>query len=308
MGFLTDITDALGLTDSGADSRALERQTAAMEEANKLQREMYEENVQRLSPYAEAGGKGFSQLVDMTNNYQDFRNADGPFKGHSGVFTMADFRKDPAYEFRMREGQKAIDRSAAARGMRHSGATLKSLARFGQDLGSQEYDKAYNRFNQDYGNAYNRFNQEQGNRFNRVGNIANIGLSANQSMNSAGTNFGNQMAQNAISLGNAQANYEMNKGNTMKDLWQMGTSAVMACWVARAVFGKESPKWLQARNYIMNIGPEWFKKLYLAHGEKFAKKVEKSKTLKIIIRPLFEYFAWRGKQSLKLKPCEVAHA
>lgn len=326
MGFLTDITDGIGLTDSGAGSRAMERQAAAMEEANKFQRQAYEEGKERLNPYATAGNQSFSDLVNMTNNYQNFSDAEGPFKGHSGVFTMADFKQDPGYQFRMQEGQKAIDRSAAARGMNQSGATLKAMARFGQNLGSSEYNNAYNRFNQDYSNSYNRFNSDQDRKFNRVGNIANMGLSANQSMNGLSTNFGNSMANNAMALGNAQASYEMNKGNTMKDLWEMGGQAfgtfatggfgggklldspARACWVARAIFGDKNPKWLDARNYVLNIGPKWFRKLYLKHGESFSHKVKKSKALKLALTPLFEYFAWRGKEKQSLKTREVAHA
>ena len=297
MGFLTDITDAIGLTDSEAGGRAYDRQAAAMEEANKFQREAYDESKSRFNPYIEAGNKSFNDLVGMTNSYKDFSEADGPYKGHSGVFTMKDFKTDHGYNFRMSEGQKAIDRSAASRGMSQSGATLKALARFGQNTASQEYNNAYNRFNQDYGNSYNRYNMDQDRRFNRVGNISNMGFQANQSLAGMNQSFGNQMAQNAISLGNAGANYEMNKNNTMRDLWKMGATAITACWVARAVFGASNQKWKFARNYILNIGPVWFRNLYLKHGEKFSHTVKKYPLLKKAITPLFEYFAWRGKES-----------
>jgi hypothetical protein len=55
------------------------------------------------------------------------------------------WQTDPGYEFRLGEGQRAIERSAAARGGLLSGGTLKDTMRFGQDMASNEYMKVYNR-------------------------------------------------------------------------------------------------------------------------------------------------------------------
>lgn len=83
--------------------------------------------------------------------------------------------------------------------------------------------------------------------------------------------------------------------DTIGGLAQIGATVAAACWVARAIFGETNPKWLAARNYICNIGPGWFYNLYIKYGESFSKKVKKSKILKVILRPFFEYFAFRGK-------------
>jgi len=53
--------------------------------------------------------------------------------------------EDPGYQFRLDEGRKAMERSAAARGTLRSGATLKGLIDYGQNTASDEYQKAYNR-------------------------------------------------------------------------------------------------------------------------------------------------------------------
>ncbi|ANS03860.1 hypothetical protein [uncultured Mediterranean phage uvDeep-CGR2-AD3-C76] len=53
--------------------------------------------------------------------------------------------EDPGYQFRLDEGRKAMERSAAARGTLRSGATLKGLMDYGQNTASEEYQKAYNR-------------------------------------------------------------------------------------------------------------------------------------------------------------------
>jgi len=48
-------------------------------------------------------------------------------------------RSLPAYQFDQQEGRRAVDRSAAARGMDASGRTLKDLTRFGTGLADQTY-------------------------------------------------------------------------------------------------------------------------------------------------------------------------
>jgi hypothetical protein len=57
-----------------------------------------------------------------------------------------DQNTDPGYGFRFAEGMKGLERSAAARGGLLSGATLKGITRYGQDMGSQEYQNAFNRY------------------------------------------------------------------------------------------------------------------------------------------------------------------
>jgi hypothetical protein len=80
-------------------------------------------------------------------------------------------------------------------------------------------------------------------------------------------------------------------------------SAGGACWVARAVFGEDNPKWLMARIFVVNISPEWFKNLYLKHGEQFAEVVKKNKLLKLAIKPIFEVFAFIGENHARAKLC-----
>ncbi len=55
------------------------------------------------------------------------------------------FEASPGYQFRLAEGNKALDRSAASRGLRLSGAQLKGLTRFNQGAASQEFGNWYSR-------------------------------------------------------------------------------------------------------------------------------------------------------------------
>jgi hypothetical protein len=80
---------------------------------------------------------------------------DPDFGTYARDFGMQDFQQDPGYEFRMSEGMKALERSAAARGGLLSGSMLKGIQRFGQDMGSQEYQNAFNRYQVNRSNQLN---------------------------------------------------------------------------------------------------------------------------------------------------------
>jgi len=53
-----------------------------------------------------------------------------------------------AYRFAFDQGQQAIERSAAAKGMLNSGNILAELAKYGQGMASQQYDKEADRLGQ----------------------------------------------------------------------------------------------------------------------------------------------------------------
>jgi hypothetical protein len=61
-------------------------------------------------------------------------------------------------------------------------------------------------------------------------------------------------------------------------------AAAMMCWVAREVYGIESGKWMQFREWMLNDSPSWFRKLYLKYGERFAKFISNKPRIKSIIR------------------------
>ena len=61
------------------------------------------------------------------------------------VYDSQDLERDPGYQFRMREGEEALSNWWNAQGRSDSGAGAKAVARWAQDLGSQEYGQAYNR-------------------------------------------------------------------------------------------------------------------------------------------------------------------
>lgn len=113
-------------------------------------------------------------------------------------FSLADFEQDPGYAFRVSEGMKALERSAAARGSLFGGGTLRALTRYGQDMGSQEYL-----------NAYNRFQQNRLTRYNMLAGVAGLGQTSAGQLVSAGQqtagNIGNFLVGGATAAGAARA-------------------------------------------------------------------------------------------------------
>ncbi|MCK4826846.1 hypothetical protein KA005_64520, partial [bacterium] len=57
-----------------------------------------------------------------------------------------EFEESPGYQFRLGEGQKAIERGAAARGGALSGAAVKAGMRYGQQFATQDYDNFLRRY------------------------------------------------------------------------------------------------------------------------------------------------------------------
>ena len=177
----------------GAKSAASTQADAANRAAD-LQRQTYEEQTKLNAPYREAGLAAQNQLLTYLGLPGGTQGAN--YGKYAQDFGMNDFVTDPGYAFRLSEGQKALDRSAAARGGLISGGALKAATRYGQDMGSQEYQNAYTRY------QTNRTNQLQ-----PLGNLQAVGVNAtNQQAAQAGqygTNAGNLItgAGNAIAAG-----------------------------------------------------------------------------------------------------------
>jgi hypothetical protein len=77
-----------------------------------------------------------------------------PFTGP----TAEEMTEDPGYQFRLRQGQEALERSGAARGVTNTGGTLRDIMDYGQRSASQEYGNVFSRQRDVYDlNERNRF-------------------------------------------------------------------------------------------------------------------------------------------------------
>jgi len=160
---------------------------AATKYATDIQQQQFEQQRADQEPWRLAGVNALGQMTQGT----------APGGEMVRPFGMSDYQADPGYQFRLDEGMKALERSAAARGGLLSGATMKGIERFGQQSASDEYQ-----------NAYNRYQTNQGNQFNRLASLAGVGQTATNALGQAGQayagNVGNLAMQNASNVGNAQ--------------------------------------------------------------------------------------------------------
>lgn len=183
-----------GVMSSKAAGSAADAQIQSTNAANATQLEMFNQNRADQQPWREAGVTALGQLGAGTVNGGDF-NRD---------FTMADFTKDPGYEFRMQQGQRGLDSSAAARGGALSGGAIKASERYNQDYASGEYQ-----------NAYNRFNADRTARFNRLSSLAGVGQTATNQVGAQGAQVASSIAENQIGAGNARASGYIGQGNAV---------------------------------------------------------------------------------------------
>lgn len=93
-------------------------------------------------------------------------------------FQPGDLTQDPGYQFRLYEGQKALERSLAAQGLGQSGQALKAAQEYGQGLAGQTYDDAYRRYlalNQQIGGLASQGQQAAGTLGNVLAGQGQIG-------------------------------------------------------------------------------------------------------------------------------------
>jgi hypothetical protein len=147
-------TQANAARETGAlQSDVADRQLA-------LQKRQYEEGVQRQQPFLTAGTNALARMQAGEFTQPAAFNANDPRYAQPGAFSFGknDFQADPGYAFRLSEGTKALERSAAARGGLISGTALKAASRYSGDLASQEYQNAYQRALTGYGTQVDRSN------------------------------------------------------------------------------------------------------------------------------------------------------
>ena len=100
-----------------------------------------------------------------------------------------------------------------------------------------------------------------------------------------GINMAMSQRSDNMNLLGAQAQADASRSAGMMGMiGSLGGAAIGLCWVAREVYGVTDPRWKQFREWMLNDSPSWFRKLYIKHGEKFAKFISNKPRIKAIIR------------------------
>jgi hypothetical protein len=179
---------------------AAKTQAAAAGQAADIQQQQYEQTRADQAPYREAGYKALAELQRTAGNVP------GAFK-----FGASDYQADPGYAFRLAEGQKALDRQAAARGGLISGGALRAAQRYGQEMGSQEFGNAYNRALTGYNTGVASENQL----YNRQAGLAGIGQTSTNLVGQAGQNYATNVGNLMTGAGAAQAAGQVGMANAL---------------------------------------------------------------------------------------------
>ena len=181
MSFITAaIIGGSALLGAYSSNRAAKTQAQAAQQGIDAQERMFERQVELQEPFRKAGEEALNKLIPLSSNYTPFG--------------MNQFQQDPGYGFRLSEGQKQLDRMAALRGGQISGSSLKAAQRYGQDLGSQEYQ-----------NAFNRYQIERNARLNPLQSLAGLGQTATNTLTGAAGQMGQNYATGYGNIGQARA-------------------------------------------------------------------------------------------------------
>jgi len=193
----------------GAKSAA-KTQAQAAQDANAAQERMFQKQIELQEPFRQGGMTAQQEIMQLLGIGGD--KAAAGYGSMAKAFGTDQFQQDPGYAFRQAEGMKALERSAAARGNLLSGSTLKGVQRFGQDLASQEYQ-----------NAFNRFQTERAARLNPLQSLMGSGQSAANVMTGAAGQMGQNEASNIYNAGQARASGYIGQANALNTaLGQIG--------------------------------------------------------------------------------------
>jgi len=178
------------LIGSSASKKAASTQADAANRAADLQMKQFERQVELQEPWRQAGITALNKLTPLATEYTPFG--------------MQQFQQDPGYAFRLQEGMKALERSAAARGGLLSGGMLKGAQQYGQDLASQEYM-----------NAFNRYQAERNARLNPLQSLAGIGQTATNQLGQAGQTMAGNVGQAMGAAAQARASGYVGGANAL---------------------------------------------------------------------------------------------
>jgi hypothetical protein len=160
-------------------NRAAKEQSKAMDRATAAEERMFNRQVELQEPFRQVGVNALPDLV-AASQYDPF--------------TIDKFQADPGYGFRLKEGLRALENSAAARGGLLSGNAMRGITRYGQGLASEEFDKAFNRYQAGFAS-----------RLNPLQALAGVGQTSANTLSNAAGQYGQSLAQGEIARGNIRA-------------------------------------------------------------------------------------------------------
>jgi hypothetical protein len=208
-------------TQAAAARDAANAQLQGTRESNAMLRDFRNEDVARLAPWTDVG----QNALRMYNVEMGLEARPDNYQG---------FTATPGYDFRMQQGMDAVQGSVAARQGLLSGAALKGVQEFGQNLGTQEYS----------------------NYLARLRDMAGFGQSAAAGQGATSQGYAGQMGQNTVAGGNAMAQGIGAAGNASA-AGTVGAFNALGQGVSQAVGGFQQRNMLNAFSANPKPAPAW---------------------------------------------------
>lgn len=176
-----------------SSNKAAKAQTKAAQQSSNTQMAMFNQAREDNMPWMEAGQGGLNALMELYGLQSD---GSGSYtRSADPQAAMKWLQMDPSYQFRLQQGQGALENSAAARGGMLSGNALRALSDYGQNTASQEF----------------------GNVANRLAGLAGVGQGTAQYLGNAGMNTGAAVGANQVMAGQARASGYMGRYNAINN-------------------------------------------------------------------------------------------
>ena len=185
IGGISGIAGAFGARSAKKESRRMrktmlriaEMQKKSGEETLAFQKESLATARSDVAPWRQAG-------VNALGKYQQMLS-----KG------AGEFKESPGYKYRMDQANKAVERSAAARGSSLSGQTLSALQEQSQGMASNEYQNFINRYYQRM-SPYQQMSQQGLGAATNQANLQTQGSNAMaNTMQNTSNQYGNALTQ-----------------------------------------------------------------------------------------------------------------
>jgi hypothetical protein len=225
---MSDASERAAQLNLEAAKYEADKQYQIAQEANALQKEMYEQGRADLEPWRKVGSESIMRLGDMMAPGGELTEKwDKEFKPP----TLTD---DPGYAFRLEQGNQALARSAAARGGSLGGGALKAAVRYNSGMASQEYGAAYDRAAREFEQSYNIWRNDKTDTFNRFSTLSGMGQTTATELGRQGQSYATQAGQNSINAGVNASNIILDGQRTASNYMTDAASARSSGYVGGA--------------------------------------------------------------------------
>jgi hypothetical protein len=192
-----------GLFGASASSKASKQYIQGLQQAQGQLSSTEQQGLQQFAPYQQAGTQATGLLSQMTGS--PGQGLLTPWDQKFTAPTAEEAAKTPGYQFQLKQGEDALQNSAAAQGGLLSGGTLAGMNQYAQGLASSNYQNVFNNSLTQYQNAYQSFLNNQNNTYQRLLGVSGQGLQAAGSAGNLISGIGGDIASLYGQKGAAQA-------------------------------------------------------------------------------------------------------